>query len=57
MLDEGPPGADEDDGEEEERALQQMGDVIEHGPETSKYCQCQSDCKDLCTNTHDLLLT
>jgi hypothetical protein len=33
VLDEGPAGADEDDGEEEQRALQQMRDVVKHGPE------------------------
>jgi hypothetical protein len=35
VLDEGPAGADEDDGKEEECAFQQMSDVVEYGPEMS----------------------
>ena len=33
VLDEGPPGADQHDGEEEQGTLQQMGDVVQHSPE------------------------
>ena len=33
VLDEGPPGSDQHDGEEEQGTLQQMGDVVQHSPE------------------------
>ena len=32
VLDEGPAGADEDDGEEEKAAFEEVGDVVENGP-------------------------
>jgi len=37
VLDEGPSGADENDGEEKECAFQQVGYVIKHGPETNDH--------------------
>ena len=33
VLDEGPAGPDEDDGEEEQGTFQQVSDIVENGPE------------------------